>query len=116
MAEVVGRRSKKLQKEGERMPDLILVDGGKGQLHAAQAVLKELGVRAPLASLAKRIEEVFLPGREQSVILAPNRPGLHLLQRLRDEAHRFAITYNRLRRGKALLEPGAGASGEPPRA
>jgi excinuclease ABC subunit C len=104
MAEVVGRRYKKLQKEGERLPDLILVDGGKGQLHAAQAVLRELGVRSSLASLAKRIEEVFLPGREESVILAPNRPGLHLLQRLRDEAHRFGITYHRLLRDKALLE------------
>jgi excinuclease ABC subunit C len=119
MAEVVRRRYAKVKKDGDRMPDLILIDGGKGQLHAAAEALRGIGARAPLASLAKRIEEVFLPGREQSVILAPNRPGLHLLQRLRDEAHRFAIGYNRLRREKALLgdlsaKPAPPASEPPP--
>ena len=104
MAEVVARRYKKLLKENERLPDLVLIDGGKGQLNAAVQAMKDIGAKAPLASLAKRIEEVFLPGREESVILAPNRPGLHLLQRLRDEAHRFGITYHRLLRDKALLQ------------
>jgi excinuclease ABC subunit C len=103
MAEVVGRRYAKLKKDGQKPPDLILIDGGKGQLNAAQQALKEAGVKTEIASLAKRIEEVFLPGREESVILAPNRPGLHLLQRLRDEAHRFALAYNRLLRAKSLL-------------
>ncbi len=104
MAEVVRRRYKRMLRESDRLPDLILIDGGKGQLHAAQAVLKELGARAPLASLAKRIEEVFMPGKDESIILAPNRPALHLLQRLRDEAHRFGITYHRLLRGKDLVK------------
>ena len=100
MAEVVARRYKK-----EKAPDLILIDGGKGQLHAAQEALKKIGVKAPLASLAKRIEEVFVPGRDESIILAPNRPALHLLQRLRDKAHRFGLAYHRLLRGKQLLQP-----------
>jgi len=104
MAEVVRRRYKRVMADGERMPDLILIDGGKGQLHAAQAAMKEIGAKAPLASLAKRIEEVFMPGKEESIILAPNRPALHLLQRLRDEAHRFGITYHRLLRGKDLVQ------------
>jgi excinuclease ABC subunit C len=104
MAEVVGRRYKRLATDGERLPDLILIDGGKGQLHAALEAMKKLGAKAPMVSLAKRIEEVFVPGREQSVILAPDRPALRLLQRLRDEAHRFGIAYHRLLRGKSLLE------------
>jgi excinuclease ABC subunit C len=104
MAEVVGRRYKKMVANGERLPDLVLIDGGKGQLNAAMQSMKKIGAKAPMASLAKRIEEVFLPGREQSIILAPDRPALHLLQRLRDEAHRFGITYHRLLRGKTLIE------------
>ena len=104
MAEVVRRRYKRILAAGERLPDLVLIDGGKGQLHAAQAAMKEVGAKAPLASLAKRIEEVFLPGRDESIILAANSPALHLLQRLRDEAHRFGITYHRLLRGKDLVQ------------
>ncbi|MDE2238022.1 MAG: UvrB/UvrC motif-containing protein, partial [Elusimicrobia bacterium] len=103
LSEVVGRRYARLKAEGSRLPDLILIDGGKGQLHAAQAALKSVGADAPVASLAKRIEEVFLPGRTNSLLLARDRPALRLLQHLRDEAHRFGLAYHRLLRGKALL-------------
>ncbi|MDD5628257.1 MAG: excinuclease ABC subunit UvrC [Elusimicrobia bacterium] len=103
IAEAVRRRYGRLQREGQAMPDLVLIDGGKGQLGAALAELKALKLRLPVAALAKRIEEVFLPGRSQSVILDRSRPALRLLQRLRDEAHRFGVKYHRLLRGKELL-------------
>ncbi|HEX4049210.1 MAG TPA: excinuclease ABC subunit UvrC [Elusimicrobiota bacterium] len=104
MHEVVFRRYRRLQAEKAGLPDLVVVDGGKGQLGAAQAALAELKVKLPLASLAKRIEEVFLPGRPESVVLPIGDPALSLLQRLRDEAHRFGITYHRSLRDKALFE------------
>jgi excinuclease ABC subunit C len=75
------------------LPDLVLIDGGKGQLNAALAVLQEINITVPLASLAKENEEIFLPRRKQPIILPRSSPGLRLLQRLRDEAHRFAISY-----------------------
>jgi excinuclease ABC subunit C len=75
------------------MPDLVLIDGGKGQLNAATEVLEELGVEIPAAGLAKENEEVFLPGRKEPIVLPKSAPGLQLLQRLRDEAHRFALGY-----------------------
>lgn len=74
-------------------PDLILIDGGKGQLNAALSVLRETGSDVPVASLAKENEEIFLPRRKEPVVLPKSSPGLQLLQRLRDEAHRFAISY-----------------------
>ena len=104
MHEAVFRRYKRLQAEKARLPDLVLIDGGKGQLGAAQAALAELGLKIPLASLAKRIEEVFVPGRAESYVLPIGDPALSLLQRLRDEAHRFAITYHRSMRDKNLFE------------
>jgi excinuclease ABC subunit C len=82
------------------MPDLIVIDGGKGQLSAACEVTAELGVEIPTISLAKRFEEVFLPGRSDPEILPRNSQALFLLQRLRDEAHRFGLTYHRKLRGK----------------
>jgi excinuclease ABC subunit C len=75
------------------MPDLILIDGGKGQLNAALSVLNEIGSSVSIASLAKENEEIFIPRRKEPVILAKSSPGLQLLQRLRDEAHRFAVSY-----------------------
>ncbi len=75
------------------LPDLILVDGGKGQLNTALSVLRETGSDVPVASLAKENEEIFLPRRKEPVVLPKSSPGLQLLQRLRDEAHRFAISY-----------------------
>jgi excinuclease ABC subunit C len=100
MAEVVRRRYTRLKKDGLIFPDLIIVDGGKGQLSAACEELKKLEVEIPIISLAKREEEVFMPGRRNSIILERDSLGLRLLQRVRDEAHRFAIKYHRLLRGK----------------
>jgi excinuclease ABC subunit C len=83
------------------MPDLVIVDGGRGQVSAAEEVLDELGLHdLPLAGLAKEREELFLPGRTEPVVLAATSPALYLVQRLRDEAHRFAITYHRDLRAK----------------
>ncbi len=104
MREAVFRRYKRLQSEGQEMPDLILIDGGKGQLGAAQEALKDLKLRIPMASLAKRIEEVFLPGRAESIVLKFEDPALRLLQQLRDEAHRFGVAYHRLLRDKHMFE------------
>jgi len=110
MAEVVGRRYRRLQAEDAVLPHLILIDGGVGQLHAAQAVLAELGLeQLPLASLAKREELIYVAGQEHAPVRlgAAARP-LQILQTVRDEAHRFAITFHRLRRGQALTAAGAG--------
>ncbi|HSV86214.1 MAG TPA: excinuclease ABC subunit UvrC, partial [Levilinea sp.] len=87
------------------LPDLLIVDGGKGQLARAVAVLKQYGLfeRIPVAGLAKQQEELFVPGRELSLMLPRNSQGLYLLQRVRDEAHRFAITAHRKRRTKQGL-------------
>ncbi|MBI4371637.1 MAG: excinuclease ABC subunit UvrC [Elusimicrobia bacterium] len=103
LREAVLRRYKRLAAEKAGLPDLVLVDGGKGQLGAAQAALAELKLKIPLASLAKRIEEVFLPGRSEALLLPIGSPALSLLQRLRDEAHRFGVAYHRLLRGKNLF-------------
>ena len=100
MAEIMERRY------GEKdwpEPDLIIIDGGKGQLHAALPVIRRAGADAPVISLAKRIEEVFVEGRSDSIILSHHTPELQLLQPIRDEAHRFAITYHRKLRGKRSL-------------
>ncbi len=112
MAEVIRRRLERLKAGDEKFtpaPDLILLDGGKGQLAAVMPVIDEMGV-APdgelpdiaIRSLAKRDEEVFEPGRPDPVLLERNSPELHLLQRVRDEAHRFANTYHRKLRGQAM--------------
>jgi excinuclease ABC subunit C len=86
------------------MPDLVIVDGGKPQVNAAKAVLDELGLHdLPLAGLAKEREELFLPGRSDPVVLPPTSAALYLVQRLRDEAHRFAITYHRTLRDRRTV-------------
>jgi excinuclease ABC subunit C len=110
MAEVIRRRLERLRQGDEKFlpaPDLILLDGGKGQLSAVIPVFEEFRVGEdlpdiPLRSLAKRDEEVFEPGRPEPVTLERNSPELHLLQRVRDEAHRFANTYHRKLRGRAM--------------
>ncbi|MDF2701441.1 MAG: Excinuclease subunit [Rubrobacteraceae bacterium] len=110
MAEVIRRRLERLRQGDEKFlpaPDLILLDGGKGQLSAVTLVFEEFRVGEdlpdiPLRSLAKRDEEVFEPGRPEPVTLERNSPELHLLQRVRDEAHRFANTYHRKLRGRAM--------------
>lgn len=104
MREVVGRRLRGLKRAGSPLPDLLLIDGGKGQLAAALEAMEEAKVRVPAAGLAKREEELFLPGKSEPVVLDRADPALRLLQRLRDEAHRFAVTYHRLLHGKKLLE------------
>jgi excinuclease ABC subunit C len=85
------------------LPDLLLVDGGKGQLARAVAVLDRYGLseRVPVASLAKQQEEIFVPRRPTSILLPRTSQGLYLVQRIRDEAHRFAITAHRKQRDKA---------------
>ena len=106
--EVVSRHYAGVQQEQQRLPDLILIDGGIAQLAAAREALRELQLLdIDILGLAKakgeKEERVFLPGRKNPVILVPSSPATHLLQRIRDEAHRFAITYHRRLRGKALL-------------
>jgi excinuclease ABC subunit C len=105
MREVVGRRYKRVQEEGLGMPDLILIDGGLGQLHAAQAALDALNiVDQPLASIAKREEIIYIAGREDDPIALEKRsPVLRLIQQIRDESHRFAITFHRERRSRRQL-------------
>ena len=104
VAEVVRRRYGRLKREGAPFPDLIVIDGGKGQLASACAELKKLEVDIPVISLAKREEEVFAPGKRSPVVLSRDSLALKLLQRLRDEAHRFAVAYHRLLRGKKVFE------------
>lgn len=86
-----------------RLPDLVVIDGGKGQLSSAVAVIRELGMDLDVVSLAKREEEIFLPNQSLPVILDRDNPGLKLLQQVRDEAHRFAVTYHRKLRNKETL-------------
>ncbi len=105
MGEAVLRYAMRLAREEAPVPDLVLVDGGKGQLSAAREALRSAGLReTAVASLAKRDEEVFLPGRSDPVRMGRADRALHLLQRMRDEAHRFALSYNRALRRKRTLE------------
>lgn len=105
MAEVIQRRIRRTKETGFPMPDLILVDGGKGQLNAARQVLIAEGMEAqPIIGLAKREEEIFLPGRAESIKLEERSPVLKLVQQLRNEAHRFAITFHRQLRTKRGLQ------------
>ncbi len=103
IGEVVRRRYSRLKNENAPLPDLILIDGGIGQLNSATAQLKELQIGIPTISIAKRLEEIFVPGADEPLLLSRKSKGLQLLQQVRDEAHRFAITYNRLLRKKELL-------------
>jgi excinuclease ABC subunit C len=106
MKEVVTRRYSRLQRENQRFPELILVDGGLGQLHAAAQALESLGViNQPLAALAKKEETLYVLGQESDPIrLDRHSPMLHLVQMVRDEAHRFAVGFHRQRRGRGLKE------------
>src|SRR6202789_2692698 len=116
MREVVGRRYRRVQEEQQTMPSLVLIDGGLGQLHAAAEALELLGITTqPLASIAKREEIIYLYGQEDEPIVLDRRsPVLHLVQRIRDESHRFAVTYHRKRRemrdrdSELLAIPGVG--------
>ncbi|MBI4057000.1 MAG: excinuclease ABC subunit UvrC [Elusimicrobia bacterium] len=107
MQEVVSRRYKRLQQEQKALPDLVLVDGGKGQLQVAQEAFQKLNLSIPLLSLAKRKEEVFLPHQPDPLQIPRDSPALHLLQQVRDEAHRFGVKYHRQRRTKKLFSEGS---------
>jgi excinuclease ABC subunit C len=103
--ENVNKTEKQLAKREKfnKKPDLLLIDGGKGQLGAVVEVLEEMDMTGlPVAGLAKEHEWLYVPGNPDPIVLAPNSPGLHLIMRVRDEAHRFAVTYHRQRRGKAM--------------
>ncbi|MBD3319343.1 excinuclease ABC subunit C [Candidatus Woesearchaeota archaeon] len=100
--EVVSRRYSYLSSNGLALPHLVVIDGGKGQLHGALEALQSLSVKLPVISLAKKDEEIFVPGLVRPIRLKKTDKALQLLMSLRDEAHRFAITYHRLRRGKRM--------------
>jgi len=104
MLEVIGRRYSRLVKENQPLPDLIIIDGGKGQLSQGIKVLKDLGLKdQDVVSLAKRLEEIFIPSQKNPVILPYSSPALFFFQKIRDEAHRFAISFHRkLRETQAL--------------
>jgi len=105
MREVVERRFTRILRENATPPDLLMVDGGKGQLSSAVEVLTRLGLPSqPVIGLAKRLEEVFVPGESEPLLIAKASGGLRLLQQIRDEAHRFAITYHRSLREKRTLQ------------
>jgi len=109
MGEVVGRRYRRLRLEKKPFPDLVLIDGGKGQLSAAQSAIRQVldsKRLPPMAALAKQEEELFLPDRAESVRLPADSPARLLVQAVRDEAHRFAITFHRSRRAKRFLGEG----------
>lgn len=103
--EVISRRFRRLSQEGEPFPDLLLIDGGKGQLNAAMDAMRALGIDPPFTlGLAKREEEVFLPGISEPKILSRHSYGLRLLQYVRDEAHRFAQNYHHILRNKSTFD------------
>lgn len=122
MAEVIFRRFSRARREDLRfgtMPDLVVIDGGKGQLNAALGILDLLGLKdLPCVGLAERYDWIYRPGQDDPLVLSHKSPGLRLLQQLRDEAHRFALTYHRLLRGKRNLTsaldeiPGLGPKGK----
>jgi excinuclease ABC subunit C len=104
ISEVVFRRYSKLLKENSKMPDLIIIDGGKGQLSSAFYELKKLNLKIPVVSIAKREEEIYAPGTENALPITKNEKASLFIQEIRDEAHRFAITYNKLLRKKDLIK------------
>jgi excinuclease ABC subunit C len=105
MQEIVGRRYKRITEEGAQLPDLILIDGGKGQLTSACDALKELELygKIPIIGIAKKLEEIYYPEDPLPLYINKKSPGLMLLQQVRDEAHRFAITFHRQKRSKAQI-------------
>lgn len=113
MTEIIGRRFKRAADTDEEvtgkwttLPDLVIIDGGKGQLGAALEALEAVGMDVPICGLAKENEEIFLPGRSDPILLPRDSQALFLVQRVRDEAHRFAITFHRSKRSKAAFRSG----------
>ena len=99
-----GHQNSRQELESWRLPDLIVVDGGRAQLNVALSILKEKRLKIPVIGLAKKLEEIYRPNIEIPLRLPGDSPALHLLQRLRDEAHRFAITYHRKKRSKSMTD------------
>src|SRR5882762_7982381 len=117
LREVLGRRFGRALEQGSVLPDLVLIDGGRGQLNIGLQVLQELGLDyIPVAALAKQQEEVYVGDSREPLLLDPTAPALHTLQKIRDEAHRFAITYHKKLRTKRTISsvldsiPGVGAT------
>lgn len=108
MKEIVGRRYKRILEEAGQLPDLIMVDGGKGQLSSACEALKELGIygKIPIVGIAKKLEEIYYPEDPIPLHINKKSPGLLLMQQIRDEAHRFAITFHRQKRSKGTIKTG----------
>ena len=108
MKEIVGRRYKRIMEEAGQLPDLIMVDGGKGQLSSACEALKELGIygKIPIVGIAKKLEEIYYPEDPIPLHINKKSPGLLLMQQIRDEAHRFAITFHRQKRSKSTIKTG----------
>jgi len=104
MKEIIYRRYYRITKEKSQLPDLIIVDGGKPQLTAAITALRQIGLQLPLIALAKREEEIFTLNNQYPIHLSKKSAGLRLLQKIRDEAHRFALKYQRLLRGKKIVK------------
>lgn len=105
MKEVLHRRYTRMMAEGEKLPDLVVVDGGKGQLSAAVEAFEEMGIRGEVAlvGIAKRLEEIYFPGDSLPLYIDKKSQSLRVIQHLRDEAHRFGITHHRLRRSKGQI-------------
>lgn len=105
MKEIVGRRYKRIMEEESEYPNLIIVDGGKGQLSSACEALQELGLygKIPIIGIAKKLEEIYYPEDPLPLLISKKSPALLLIQRIRDEAHRFAITFHRLKRSKSTF-------------
>jgi excinuclease ABC subunit C len=103
MKEVLKRRYEMILKRNLELPDLIIVDGGKGQLNAGISVLQELGLEIPIIGLAKKFEEIYFPNQKEPINLPPNSHLLKLLQRVRDEAHRFAVRLHKKQRKKRMV-------------
>ncbi len=103
MREILSRRFKRIAKGEINAPDLIIIDGGKGQLSSVISIMEEYNLNINIVSLAKREEEIFLPKKSKPIVLAKNSSALYLFQRIRDEAHRFAITFHRQLRSKSML-------------
>ena len=105
MREVVERRYSRVLEENGPWPDLVIIDGGKGQLSSAVRAMQEAGVygKFPVVGLAKRLEELFFPGDSESILIPRTSSSLHLVQRVRNEAHRFAVTFQRKQRQLSTL-------------
>ena len=102
MKEVIRRRYSSILRRNGVLPNLILVDGGKGQLNATVKVIEDLGLEIPIISLAKRLEEIFIPYKKESIILPNNSTVLKLFKQIRDEAHRFAVRLHKKQREKRV--------------